>query len=164
MTDSPELLIEIIEIEPEAVYKETIYDQTVIARLQSGAEITLFDSSASVKKDDVGDILNVFVYAFPKSHGEKKVSDKNIGIYPPENPSTKWSHDCIGEIIGIDLDEGTLVLDIGSGDISVKLYDNTKQILESTEAALGDCLYIPDCRMDIFKLIDSNKECGEKWN
>ena len=150
MTDLPELSIEIIEIEPEAVYKDTVYDQTVIGQIQDGRRVELFDSSASVSEDSIGEVLDTLVHAMPKSHGERKVLDKSLGFRSSENPSTKWSYDLVGKIADIDLDEGTLALNIGSGEILVKFYNETEAVLESTNASIDDCLHIPDCRIDIF--------------
>lgn len=153
MADIPELLIEIIEIEPEAVHEETIYDQTVVARLQDGTKIDLFDKTMPVIEGDmVNDIINVCVHLQPAT-GVEKIENEPLGIDRPANASSRWSYDFIGRILEIDPDSRSVLFDIGTGTVAIIYYDNeTGELIESNKVSVDDQLYISDCRMDIIEI------------
>lgn len=154
MNDSPELLIEVIGIEPEAVYKKTVYDQTVIARLQDGTEIELFDKTMpAIEKDMIGDTVNICVHIQPAT-GVTKVEDTAIGINSSADSSSKWNYDYVGRILDIDSDSRSVLFDIGIGAISIIYYNNeVRRLVESDEITVGDHLYISNCRADLIRII-----------
>jgi hypothetical protein len=153
MIDSPELLIEVIGIEPEAVYKKTVYDQTVIAHLQDGTEIELFDKTMpTIEKDMIGDTVNICVHIQPAT-SVTKIEDISIGINSSTDSSSKWNYDFVGRILDIDLDSRSVLFDIGIGTISIIYYDNeVGRLIESDEITVGYHLYISNCREDIIRV------------
>lgn len=154
------IFIGIIEIKPEAVYENTVYTRTIVGRFQDVTNIKLFDDitflgedTAAIGKDRINDVLDVSIGILPKS-GVRNVSDKTVGIYPSENPSGKWSYDFIGEIIDIDVDSSSILLDIGIGTVETGLNEELRHIIESNDATLGDCLYVPASRTDLEVLME----------
>ena len=151
MNDNMGLTIEVTDIEPEAVYKDTVYTQTIVARLQDGTKINLFDSVSSIMgKDTVGDILDISISILYNE--VKNISGKAIGIYPTENPSSKWSYDLVCIIENVDKDDSSILLDFGSGIVSIGLNNNLEELIKSTDTGPDDCLYIPDARIDLIKI------------
>lgn len=152
MENNPQLPIEIVEIEPVAVYEGVVYDQTVISKIRGGMEIKLFDKYPhSIEKDMIGDDMNVFVSILPKS-GIKIDPDDTVGIYPPANPSSEWSYDFIGNVLDIDVDSKSMTFDIGVGSILVGLDNEIINKIEENNITPNDQLYIPTSRSDLVEI------------
>lgn len=146
----PQLKIEILDIEPESVYKNVVYDQTIVARLQDGTKMELFDSTAVANDDMVGDVLNVSV-SILTGIDVRKISGKTIGINPCENPSTKWSYEFVGKITEDASEDGPILFNVGVGTVSIEPHSNDiTQLIE--ESSVGDQLCIPDGRADLAKI------------
>lgn len=146
MTDSPELVITVVEIDPVAVHKNTVYDQTVVAQLQDGTEINLYDTTAIVENSKIGGKLDVSVRVLPlPSSDVRKASEEATGIYPPTNPSSEWSYNFVGEITDVDLGDNVVYLDIDTGVVSFdldELDNDMRESIKSTEVTTGDRLYV----------------------
>jgi hypothetical protein len=158
--ESSKVTIEVIEIEPVAMYKGTIYTRTIVGRLQDGIEIKLFDGitvsgedSTTMGDDTVGEVVDVNV-SLLSNDDVVKVTDKAVGIYASTKPSSEWSYDFVGEIIDIDLNTGSVLLDIGNGVVFAQLDGEVFQSLHDTNTALGDYLYLPAARADFEGIIE----------
>lgn len=145
MGTNGKLTIEIVEIEPVAVYKDTVYDQTVVARLHDGNKIKLYDATVSVENDNIGDVLDVSVQVLPLPPSDvKNVSEMALGIHPLENPSSEWSYGFVGDIS--DIGDDLIIIDIGIGEVALsiaELNDEMKRLVETDDITPGDRLYVP---------------------
>lgn len=147
--DGRKIQLEIIKTEPEAVYRDTIYDQTVIGLLSDGTEILLFDPTPmSIEHEMVGDTVEASIYILAKS-GVRRAPNESVGVYPPTARTGKWSHDFIGDVSEIDLDNGIIVLDIGVGEVTVGFIDEIERMIASDKIDRNTRLYIPGQRTDI---------------
>lgn len=160
MIDHSKLTIEIVEIEPVAVYEGTVYTRTIVGRLQNGTQIKIFDgitiggeNSVDIEDENIGDVLDVSI-SLLLHNDVKNVSDKTVGIYPPTKSSSEWSYDFVGKIIDIDPNTSSVHLDIGNGEIFVKLNDGIFQSLCDTDTAPSDYLYLPAVRVDFEGIIE----------
>lgn len=152
MTAKDGLPIEIVAIEPVTVYKGTVYDQTVIARLQDGTPVSLFDLTPTSATDDmIGKTLHAEIGLLPSNDGASW-TDRPIGIYPPTEQLSEWSYDVIGNIATKELTFGPVPIDIGCGVVYTPVTDEMK-VMENKIGTSERHLYLPSSRLDLDKCV-----------
>ncbi len=146
----------IIEVEPEAVYQGTIYDQTVVGRLCTGNRITLFDLTTPIVSEDmIGCKIDLHV-GLSLDVNDIAVVTRARGVSRPPEPTTKWSYDYVGELTGINCHNRSITLDIEHGSVTVSGYAcDIVEWIDENEIAMGSYLSVPDCRSDIIEYTDS---------
>ncbi len=154
MTAKNKLPIEIVAIEPCAVYKGTVYDQTVIARLQDGTPVSLFDLTPISTTDDmIGKNLQAEVSLLPANDGASWTV-KPVGVYPPTEQLSEWSHDIIGEIIAEELTAGPVPLDISCGTVYTPMTEEMKEMANEI-GTLKRSLYLHSSRLDLNECVQT---------
>ncbi len=157
MVTTSKIRIQVLGIEPEAIYQGTVYDQTVRAKLQNGFEIRLFDLPMPVVEEEmVGENIDVSI-RLDLYDDIYENTDKKIGISHPKSPASKWNYDFVGEIREIDSNERSILLDIGYGLVSAVYYsDDIDELIESDNITIGTRLYLPDVQADIISISNTN--------
>lgn len=146
---NPNTSIKIIDTEPEAVYQDTVYDQTVVGHLSNEREMSLFDPTPmSIENEMIGNIVEASIHVLAKS-GVRCAPNESVGVYPPTDCTGKWSYDFIGDVSEIDLDSNAITLDIGVGEVIVGLTDEIEQMILSNEIGHKTRLHIQSQRTDI---------------
>ena len=148
------------EIEPEAVYQGSAYEQTVSIRLDDGQELQLFDGGTHAKDDMIGDRRSVVILALPRSGGIKRLEESVKGITSSPNPLSRWSYIFTGVVTDTDIDDSwskkaydrLVKLDIGSGYVLVPVQSQLREAIESGTIKRGDCVQIESSRTDLIEI------------
>lgn len=111
------------EVEIEAEYRETVYEQTAILQVED-IELNLYDDHQYISKDMVGKRMSFGVRALSAEDGIQVLDDVRSGVFPPSEQISKWSYDFCGEITqkrrrSCDDAKDVLLVDIGLGTIIV---------------------------------------------
>lgn len=107
----------IIDVVPDVEYKGTVYEQRVIVEFPDGTRIGLFDYDRHVNPEMVGRSKSVSILAYIPS--EVNVCNGKPGIVPNADNPLEWKHHVFrGNVTNVEKD-GTVVLDVGYGDVRV---------------------------------------------
>lgn len=108
---------EIVDVLPDVEYKGTVHEQRVIVELPDEIQIGLFDYDLHADPEMVGEVKSVSIFAYIPS--EATVCNGEPGIVPNADDPLEWKHHVYrGKVTTVEGD-GTVVLDIGYGDVRV---------------------------------------------
>lgn len=133
----PKLEAIIREVEIEAEYRGTIYEQTAVLRIDD-TTFKVYDDHKFISSDMIGERFLFGIRALTVEDGVKVIDSAERGIYPPREQISKWSNDFCGEIVEFgawseeDTDE-LVLLDIGFGTILVSPPENVLERLRVGE-------------------------------
>lgn len=107
----------IIDVVPDGEYKGTVYEQRVIVEFPDGTQIGLFDYDLHADPEMVGKTKSVSIFAYiPR---EATVCNGEPGIIPNAEEPLEWKHHVYcGKVTTVE-EDGTVLLDVGYGDVRV---------------------------------------------
>lgn len=107
----------IIDVLPDVEYKGTVYEQRVIVEFPDGTQIGLFDYDLHADPEMVSKTKSVSIFAYIPS--EANVGNGEPEIIPNVDEPLEWKHHVYrGNVTNVE-EDGTVVLDVGYGDVRV---------------------------------------------
>lgn len=133
----------ISKIESNAVYKGTVYDQTVELSFKD-QKIQAFDLDKEVSKENLGEECNLVLGILQNSIKKEKFSE--TGFRKPEEPDSEWSYNVKGIVKEINPrdEKWNMIIEVKENDIITTA--------EEPNFSEGDKIYIENGRIDIKEL------------
>lgn len=145
------------EIETEAAYDGTVYDQTIVLELLdegfSLKEISVFDSDSPPQISDkkIGERCQVTLSVLPGSSVSVRESALP-DIRMLDEPISKWSYTFVGGVSNVDRQRNHLYLDLGEGCIVVEMNNSLSGIIDNKIDDNGLILEIPAARTNLLDI------------
>jgi len=155
---NPSICAEIIDVEVEAEYRGSVYEQTVSIKTETGI-IDCFEGKNHVTNEDCGDVVDLVLLA---RHTDKiEISDKlNFGIDQPDDQvegRSSWHCTLQGEILNTDVSDRwlnkkqapLLLVEINHGIVLVASTPQICELVEDDSIKPGTEIIIDCSRIDI---------------
>lgn len=152
----PKLKATLQDIQIEAKYRGTVYDQTALLETEQGT-VEVYDDHNVVDEKTVDEAASFIILVNPSESDFEKVKKDKKGIAETNDPISKWSHTFYGKIVSTKIEdrwfrekhERLLLLDIGIGTVLLSLTDKIEKLLKDGDLKVGDSVCVSAARTDL---------------
>lgn len=158
MTSAASVALEIVDIEAEAEYDESVFERTAVCELDD-AEIALFDGTNTISDSDRDSTVDLTLRAHLV--GDVGVgADEALGLYQRTDHESQWSARIVGRVVSTGRSSGnrSLRLDIGSGEMLLELDDPA---VAEMDFDTGDTISADCGRVDIIGRGSTSSSLGK---
>lgn len=152
----PKLEAVLRNVEVEAEYQGTIYEQTAVLETEHNT-IALFDGHTTVTQESVGKSCSFVVLVNPRENGIEIIDEARTGISEADEKISKWSYEFYGSIVELNVEDewfrekhdDLLILDIGEGTVLVSPTDEMVDWINEGRLETGDFVRLSAARTDL---------------
>src|SRR6056297_2355939 len=129
----PEVKGVLRDVETEAEYQGTIYEQTAVLETENNT-IAVFDGHTITTKDSIGEARSFVLLLDPRENGIEVTDKRKKGISETDEKISKWSYDFYGQVVEQNVKDiwfrnehdSLLIIDIGEGTVLLSTTDTKK--------------------------------------
>lgn len=152
----PKLEARIQEVEIEAEYRGTVYEQTAVLETNQDT-IDVFDGSGVATQELIGESHVFVIMIEPREKGVEILDEPIHGISDATEKISKWSYNFSGQIVEPNVEDvwfrdkydNLLLLDIGVGIVLLRPTDDMIDWMVNGELEEGDYIRVSAARTDL---------------